>query len=566
MNAGRALLQVVQNVVRFSSPVIKFGAVACGDFRDFELLMTSSSKTEQLFEFKVPPESHLRIMPTIGSLSAGGTCRLHVRYAPPIKLSETPATVAGMQEGAGGNAQSPAPPPQLDAADNDAEGHTPPAEVDGPAASSLPSGVWGEGPEPWSEHRKWTIPCFLKGQPYRMHLTVCTAAVVPVIVADVADEVVFGDLALGQEAVAVITLTNRSAELLELVVRPLDPLGPFSILGLPRNLAPLGSKKLRVVFRPLHQCRYLEDLTLIGPGLTNRMTFHLNGRGVSPTYTFDMPKELDLGDCLVGESVEKDVTLVNTASFALTYKIDISNTGQCNVNAVEPFLALPAEATVPAGGTQVIKLLFKPDSPSEYFSANVRLVVANQPGSRTCTITARSWAYAMYYYGGDAPTPQERSTLINRFAPLTKEPLPPRQIRLTFTETKFEADFTATRQFEIGNCNGPAKKDVGDFVLELPPDAAKLGFKIDPLTSTVENGKRKAVLVSYKPIADPEGAALGQWNEFLVKGVLGSKAKGVPAPPGDGWKFELKLRAYMPGSLERAGVSLQDSAPAPSRK
>ena len=56
-------------------------------------------------------------------------------------------------------------------------------------------------------------------------------------------------------------------------------------------------------------------------------------------------------------------------------------------------------------------------------------------------------------------------------------------------------------------------------------------------------------MVTYKPPTDdPEAAALGQWNEVVLNGVL---RKGAPAPPGDGWKFTLKLRAYMPGALER---------------
>jgi hypothetical protein len=405
-----------------------------------------------------------------------------------------------------------------------------------------------EAMEPWSLHNTWHLPCFLKDVQYKLHLQVQTTVVMPMLTANVPAAMPFGEVALGQEQVRVFVLTNNSDEPVSVSASPLDPIGAFSLLGQPHPLGSNASQQLRVAFRPTQQCKYNEELLLRGP--TNNVRFQLSGRGISPTYTFDMPHAgLDVGDCLIGESTEKVLNLVNTADFNLSYKINIINYGEQNQAAVDPFMVVPCVATVKAGESQQIRVVFQPDVPSEHFKASLRMHVASQHEELVYPLTGRGWAYAMYYYGGDPPSAQQESTVLNRFRLGSKDPGAGRQINLTFAETKLGPDESASREFEIGNCNGPNKKDAGEYAIEVSAEAQKLGFKIDPPSGSVENTKRKSVVVTYKPpVDDPEAAALGQWNEVILNAVL---RKGAPAPPGDGWKFTVKLRAYMPGALER---------------
>ena len=48
----------------------------------------------QPFEFVVPPEANLRIVPKIGSIAPAAVCRLHLQFAPPTDLREQYAPFA----------------------------------------------------------------------------------------------------------------------------------------------------------------------------------------------------------------------------------------------------------------------------------------------------------------------------------------------------------------------------------------------------------------------------------------------------------------------------------------
>ncbi|CAM9999546.1 unnamed protein product, partial [Ectocarpus sp. 8 AP-2014] len=465
----------------------------------------------------------------------------------------------------------------------------------------------GEEEEPWSRHGRWRVPCFLKRT--RGHsaggatgdtgdaclpplaLEVTTVTVERTLSVD-QSRVEFGQLAVGTKAEAIVRVRNAGDDDAPLEGGGLNSVGPFEVLNAFRTVPPRGgSHRCVLQFRPERAGIVSETLVLTSPSLGKSIRVCMRGEGVKPVLRMTPADgRLDMGHVLEGDTIEREVKLLNDSVFPLRYATaPFGPRPSSNVNHLEAFSLVPCEGGVPPGESVTVKAIFSPDYSRIWpFLGAFRIEARDQPeGGHLLRIRGRCLSRQVYVEAappGQNPgdrTPEAteealdpRNGLSNRGRGSTEDgrPLPasagvqsaapaPSPIVLRFPKsdnsqpataeekggrdhanTKDSSSKATTVMRLIAGClatNDPKKSSAGSFEMELRAEAREKGFKVTPEKGNISPGSTADISCAFEPpppppsLPGPAGGKggtpeVGQWYKTTALVHL----RGGYRPPG----------------------------------
>ncbi|CBJ27963.1 conserved unknown protein [Ectocarpus siliculosus] len=237
----------------------------------------------------------------------------------------------------------------------------------------------GDEEEPWSRHGRWRVPCFLKTT--RGHsaggstgdtaeaclpplaLEVTTVTVERTLSVD-QSRVDFGQLAVGTKAEEIVRVRNAGDDDAPLEGGGLNSVGPFEVLNAFRTVPRRGgSHRCVLQFRPERAGIVSETLVLTSPSLGKSIRVCVRGEGVKPVLRMTPADgRLDMGHVLEGDTIEREVKLLNDSVFPLRYATaPFGPRPSSNVNHLEAFSLVPCEGGVPPGESVTVTAIFSPD-------------------------------------------------------------------------------------------------------------------------------------------------------------------------------------------------------------
>lgn len=466
------------------------------------------------------------------------------------------------------------------------------------AASTSAAGAGG-----WYRWREHHITCYIRpppahaaaaeqaataAPPLQLHLQLSTCAVLPDIV--LASELPYvdshqcycldyGPVPVGQRVVRTLQLANQGRQVAELSAAALDSREAFANVNALRAVAPGGTFRMLLAFKPQARTQYLEVLTVRSGRAKLRIA--LRGAGIAPELRVGpegvTSSGLDLGDVLCGDSASKAITLTNICPFPLTFSMQTRGARDPNLFMRPVFHCRPAEGTLAQGESCEVAVLFTPSSQRPYFEDVLHVVVPNQQEQLAVPLRGRGWAEGVFVAGPAYPPSLDDPFLERQLAAASGAPLPPavggaggaaeRQLTLAFPSPVYCGEVGAA-SFEVGSLKssvwGGAPGEA--TVLELPAAAREAGWAVSEAKLAVSAGEVKQVAVTYTaPAAAHAGmAAFYGHAEHVVATLTVVLRGGLPAPlsGGDGRRVALQLRCQLlPGQRPEgeplpAGVAL----------
>ena len=204
----------------------------------------------------------------------------------------------------------------------------------------------------------------------------------------------FGEVPAFKTTTCTFQVTNLpTSSDCDLVIKPLDPFGPFSLLKPPFPLRPGQMCEIVIQFCPSTAAVY-EDELLITTKSGNVKVIRMKGIGLEPTLTVTLdndvitdltnPVDINMGAVLsssvlhqngfspsqvVQEVKKRQLTLTSKCNFDIPFSISFVE------NSVEPlcasgdipFVVQPAVGIVPAGESIKLSLEFQPDHESDLY-------------------------------------------------------------------------------------------------------------------------------------------------------------------------------------------------------
>jgi len=537
----------------FSQPVIKFAAVPQQQLQSHYVLLENVTKKRRQFEFGIPDDWPVRVFPTAGHVGPKEKLRVRLDFTssdadnadPPVSPgadptdpgSRPPSRKPGSEFGAQGELlgvdaaeeESPLPDADITNGDNRDDGEQAPDEEAAPASKVLQNQPQvNMQPVKKDRWETFTLPCFIRDwadQCIYLEMQTCVFHSPLVAECDGADDfggtsLQFGELALGQTMVRKIRFWNYSREICDIAIAPVLIHGPFRLLSGVAPIEPGGFLDVQLQFKPDKAARYAEYLR-VSSKLAN-LAVTLRGVGVvpslrlEPSFLEDLPEDgspvvFDVGDGLVHEPLERAITIINNSDqFELVFSIHAGENAHTNLTSITPFDCVPNTRTIARSGREDVLVRFAPDHESWRYS---QIVTVEIPGQKPKPINfvAQSWARSLFIKGGDIPEDE----VDDPFADDDDVEEANKTITATFRASG------STREFQVGNLEAkdPSKKnDKGEVEFVLPPEAASLGFQIDPVKFVLNPGDpHQIVTVSFNPPVDDGQLLKGEWVEASAK-------------------------------------------------
>ena len=558
--------------LRLSSSRIRFGATSVGTEARGTVMLRNYTKKPTHYEFVLPAGAEgIDIHPRTGTLDGGARQRIFVYHVP----ADPKPDVGPADEGLEGSASSPA----------DAEA--------GPATESTGSGAAAPAVAPIVELldpdmpadevnvRRVPVKCVMQqgnapgaaghDDPVSMvGLDLFLANTPPVLAVDTASsDLAFSEVSIGKSTIGTVSIKNTSSSPQPLSARVLDPLGPFQMANALRQLAPGAAHTVRVLFRPQTVGSYFDFLeVLCGPTM-----LRLKMSGVCADASVELGCDetdgvLELGDCLVGARITKELTVTNTSAFPINFGVCVSSDaaretgtpaawdcldprqredlstferaaragpalatchplsgapapvpaelGGLNVNGTPTFSFEPPHGSIGVGASTTLSVTFSPDREGTDFSDKALLHFSKAAPPRTIVLRGRG-RRPVYVTGHDSTTnDQAQNALATAFAS-NADAASTKRITLSF-ESPVGGGPEAPcckRTLVIGAAGGDGidkKAGKGEFSFETPTDST---FNIDTMKGAVDVGATKTVTITFKP-----GDALGTGTSSRATAVL----------------------------------------------
>ncbi|XP_032635957.1 cilia- and flagella-associated protein 74 isoform X3 [Chelonoidis abingdonii] len=353
------------------------------------------------FEFLVPEDSPVTIMPSVGTVLPGKKCLIQVYFRPVLseqlireeavqmlcradakrtmlkKIHESEMqkrkdeTVAGKKDGKKPSFAALRQPLRVRSSKHAAasSGFEPPkpeeiktnSEEYIAAQYSLIRNFTGT-------FERYIIPCFvasgdidekkgsenLKYSPYNtLYLELHCPAVAPsvVVTSNNGKNIVnFGEVAVGHRVIKRITIQNISQEQLALGFSILNPNGPFLLVSPVGTLEPGENQFLFISFCPNESKLFFETLDIRSIKAT--LTLSIIGQGVAPSIACSVEGEvLDMGYVIAKEKVTSTFKIQNTSTLPLRYSIKLESLSQTRDKEQQ---RLPFFITSPPGWTDFV--------------------------------------------------------------------------------------------------------------------------------------------------------------------------------------------------------------------
>ncbi|TFK13799.1 neuropilin-2 [Platysternon megacephalum] len=353
------------------------------------------------FEFLVPEDSPVTIMPSVGTVLPGKKCLIQVYFRPVLseqlireeavlmlfradaqrtmlkKIRESEMqkrkdeTVAGKKDGKKPSFAAFRQPSRVRSSKHAAasSGFEPPkpeeiktnSEEYIAAQYSLIRNFTGK-------FERYIIPCFvasgdidekigsenLKYSPYNtLYLELHCPAVAPsvVVTSNNGKNIVnFGEVAVGHRIIQQITIQNISQEQLALGFSILNPNGPFLLVSPVGTLEPGENQFLFISFCPNESKLFFETLDIRSIKAT--LTLSIIGHGVAPSIACSVEGEvLDMGYVIAKEKVTSTFKIQNTSTLPLRYSIKLESLSQTRDTEQQ---RLPFFITSPPGRTDFV--------------------------------------------------------------------------------------------------------------------------------------------------------------------------------------------------------------------
>ncbi|XP_043355849.1 cilia- and flagella-associated protein 74 isoform X5 [Dermochelys coriacea] len=215
---------------------------------------------------------------------------------------------------------------------------------------------------------RYIIPCFvasgdidekrgsenLKYSPYNtLYLELHCPAVAPSVVVtsnNGKNMINFGEVAVGHRIIERITIQNISQEQLALGFSILNPNGPFLLISPVGTLEPGENQFLLISFCPNESKLFFETLDIRTIKAT--LTLSIIGHGVAPSIACSVEGEvLDMGYVIAKEKVTSTFKIQNTSTLPLRYSIKLESLSQTRLKEQQ---RLPFFITSPPGRTDFV--------------------------------------------------------------------------------------------------------------------------------------------------------------------------------------------------------------------
>lgn len=414
-----------------------------------------------------------------------------------------------------------------------------------------------------SQHYKWMIPVYFKSlsndeKVKKIYLEIRTCVINKHLVAE-PESLDFGEVAVACRKLIEFTVKNNDFSSAVLMKDPLSPYGGFAVLNAMRVIEPGQSRTIVVEFEPLSQQLFEEKLTI--KTSNSKVSVSLKGRGVRPQLKLD-PEDglINIGNCIVGDTIEKTMTLKNLVTFPFEYILKKRAKGVQNFNGLVNFTYIPQESKIEPGKDLQVKIRFSPDHYSERYFEHVLIDVPNQIDPKEIYVAGNCWKRSVYvrydkvFRWPSANEMEEESEGPLSF--LAKGSEKPPRFELVFVKsgpglTAEQTEQTKQRKIVFGNCKlNDAKSDkAGAFEINMPKVENNL-FVCDIAKGNLAPGAEQKVTFTFNPLPlDPllneleVLKGIGQWIEVLVEGKI--TGGWVPSGMADQAPFEILLRAYV---------------------
>uniref|UniRef100_A0A674KCZ4 Cilia and flagella associated protein 74 n=1 Tax=Terrapene triunguis TaxID=2587831 RepID=A0A674KCZ4_9SAUR len=290
---------------------------------------------------------------------------------------------------------------------------------------------------------RYIIPCFvasgdtdekigsehLKYSPYNtLYLELHCPAVAPsvVITSNNGKNIVnFGEVAVGHRIIKRITIQNISQEQLALGFSILNPNGPFLLVSPVGTLEPGENQFLSISFCPNESKLFFETLDIRSIKAT--LTLSIIGHGVAPSIACSVEGEvLDMGYVIAKEKVTSTFKIQNTSTLPLRYSIKLESLSQTrdkkqqrlpffitsppgrtdfvgtqNYSGLSVFNVFPVEGVIEPGKSQDFTITFSPDHESLYYSDCLKVVLFGKEIAREIWLKGAARNHMMFVEGGD---------------------------------------------------------------------------------------------------------------------------------------------------------------------
>uniref|UniRef100_A0A452I6U3 Uncharacterized protein n=1 Tax=Gopherus agassizii TaxID=38772 RepID=A0A452I6U3_9SAUR len=192
---------------------------------------------------------------------------------------------------------------------------------------------------------RYIIPCFvasgdidekigsenLKYSPYNtLYLELHCPAVAPsvVVTSNNGKNIInFGEVAVGHRVIKRITIQNISQEQLALGFSILNPNGPFLLVSPVGTLEPGENQFLFISFCPNESKLFFETLDI--RSIKGTLTLSITGQGVAPSIACSVEGDmLDMGYVIAKEKVTSTFKIQNTSTLPLRYSIKLESLSQ----------------------------------------------------------------------------------------------------------------------------------------------------------------------------------------------------------------------------------------------
>uniref|UniRef100_A0A8C3II09 Cilia and flagella associated protein 74 n=1 Tax=Chrysemys picta bellii TaxID=8478 RepID=A0A8C3II09_CHRPI len=290
---------------------------------------------------------------------------------------------------------------------------------------------------------RYIIPCFvasgdtdekigsenLKYSPYNtLYLELHCPAVAPsvVVTSNNGKNIVnFGEVAVGHRIIKRITIQNISQEQLALGFSILNPNGPFLLVSPVGTLEPGENQFLFISFCPNESKLFFETLDIRSIKAT--LTLSIIGHGVAPSIACSVEGEvLDMGYVIAKEKVTSTFKIQNTSTLPLRYSIKLESLSQTrdkeqqrlpffitsppgrtdfvgtqNYSGLSVFNIFPVEGVIEPGKSQDFTVTFSPDHESLYYSDCLKVVLFGKEIAREIWLKGAARNHMMFVEGGD---------------------------------------------------------------------------------------------------------------------------------------------------------------------
>jgi len=542
----------------FSQAVLKFAATPQAQVQTHYVFLENITKKERQFEFGVPEDWPIRIYPSAGRIAGKEKCRLRLDFTsadaeiadhpvspgadptdpgsrPPSRLGgQDPQDSPGIDNGAAGEIDSAVGPPDGNAVHPDGDAGDPMEGTMPTGEDTVSKAVLPVKKDRWET---FTMPCFIRDFAEKciyLEMQTCVFASNLVVECEGADEfggtsLVFGEIALGQVSLRKMRVWNYGTDTCQVDISPVLGHGPFRVLSGVSPIEPDSFVDVQVQFKPLEATRYAEDLLIISDVANVIVT--LRGVGVvpslrlEPTYLEDTPPDgravvFDVGDGLRDETIKHIITIINASDqFELVFQVHAAPGAHPNHSSIAPFDCVPNTRAIAMSGREEVVVHFSPDHESWRYSQVITVEIPGQK-PKPIELIARSWTRSLFIKGGDLPEDEVDDPFAEDDAGDEEK-----VVRVTFPESNI------TRELNVGNilASDPSKKnDKGEVELVVPPDAAGLGFSVEPTKVALAAGDPQVpITIKFEPKLEDGKLLKGEWVEIVVK--CNMKGGYVPA-------------------------------------